>query len=218
MSDQSGAVSQQQPERTASDFEELRWGGNQTMRSFEAILIEQCAPVLAGIKMAGLFRYALKPEEKIGWLLGHWNRVFAEKGLRLTSLKQCQKQKIYLIYVYRPKQLEARLAQSEIQSFLSESGYEPSENYISYLKRLTYRMCLYSDFPHEIGIFLGYPLGDVKGFIQLGGEACLCCGTWKVYENVEEAQKRFAQYKKCTDLYQKLYADGRPLLRMTVAA
>lgn len=188
------------------------------MKTFEAILIEQCAPVLAGIKMAGLFRYTLGPEESISGLLTHWNQVFAQKGLRLTSLKQCQKQKIYLIYVYRPRQLKKRLADRQVQAFLQKNGYESADNYMSYLKRLTYRMCLYSEFPHEIGIFLGYPLGDVLGFMNLGGEACLCCGTWKVYENVEEAQKRFAQYKKCTQLYQKLYAGGRPLLRMTVAA
>ena len=29
-----------------------------------------------------------------------------------------------------------------------------------------------ADFPHEMGIFLGYPLGDVKGFIEHHGRNC----------------------------------------------
>lgn len=49
------------------------------------------------------------------------------------------------------------------------------------------------DFPHEIGLFLGYPLEDVAGFMELGPCSCKCTGCWKVYGNVEAAKKKFAQ-------------------------
>lgn len=36
---------------------ENRQGGREMERNFETVMIEQCAPVLAGLKPAGLFRY-----------------------------------------------------------------------------------------------------------------------------------------------------------------
>lgn len=36
------------------------------------------------------------------------------------------------------------------------------------------------DFPHEIGLFLGYPSEDVSGFIKHGAKNSKCVGTWKV--------------------------------------
>lgn len=43
-------------------------------------------------------------------------------------------------------------------------------------------------------IFLGYPLADVKGFIDHKGKNFLYQGYWKVYENVEERKKLFSVY------------------------
>ena len=51
-----------------------------------------------------------------------------------------------------------------------------------------------AEFPHELGIFLGYPLADVKGFIEHNGKDFLYQGYWKVYENVEERKKMFSIY------------------------
>jgi len=73
-------------------------------------------------------------------------------------------------------------------------------------------------FPHEIGVFLGYPLEDVLGFIENGGRNCLSCGCWKVYSNECEALKAFERYEKCRAVYQRLFASGCPLTRLTVAA
>ena len=46
-------------------------------------------------------------------------------------------------------------------------------------------------FPHEIGVILGYPLEDVKGYMENGGQKCLLNGYWKVYNNPEEAKRKF---------------------------
>lgn len=73
-------------------------------------------------------------------------------------------------------------------------------------------------FPHEIGLFLGYPLGDVEGFIRNRGQNCKCAGCWKVYCNELEAQKRFARIQKCRKVYARLWAQGRSVWQLTVAA
>jgi len=75
-----------------------------------------------------------------------------------------------------------------------------------------------SDFPHEIGLFLGYPLGDVKGFIENAGKNSKCTGCWKVYCDECEALKLFRKYKKCTYVYCEMFKKGVPVMRFTVAA
>lgn len=73
------------------------------------------------------------------------------------------------------------------------------------------------EFPHEIGLFLGYPPEDVCGFIENRAGNCKCVGCWKVYGNTSEAQKVFAKYKKCTDAYCAQLANGTSIERLTVA-
>lgn len=43
------------------------------------------------------------------------------------------------------------------------------------LERLSGRISASEDFPHEIGLFLGYPVDDVTGFIQNKGRNYLLC-------------------------------------------
>ena len=54
-------------------------------------------------------------------------------------------------------------------------------------------------FPHEIGIFLGYPAEDVRGFVENGGCNYKLCGCWKVYGSVESARRKFAAYDRCRE-------------------
>ena len=51
-------------------------------------------------------------------------------------------------------------------------------------------------FPHEIGVFLEYPLLDVKGFLKNNGKNFIYSGYWKVYGNVNETIGKFRQYDK----------------------
>lgn len=61
------------------------------------------------------------------------------------------------------------------------------------IRNLRIRINSSKTFPHEIGLFLGYPVEDVKGFIENKGENCVKCGAWKVYCNPEEKMHFFLQ-------------------------
>ncbi|GEM_PF-151603 len=64
---------------------------------------------------------------------------------------------------------------------------------IEYLNVLKNR---YKEFncPHELGIFLGIPINDVKDFINCNDKKCLLCGYWKVYNDCISAQRIFQSY------------------------
>ena len=70
----------------------------------------------------------------------------------------------------------------------------------------------------QAGVLAGYPVEDVLGFIENAGQNCKCCGCWKVYCNECEAVRTFARYKKCRDIYKRLWQEGRSVLQLTVAA
>ena len=55
-------------------------------------------------------------------------------------------------------------------------------------------------FPHELGLLLGYPAEDVRGFMGIGHKKCLYTGYWKVYEKPEEKIALFSEYDRAMDL------------------
>ena len=87
------------------------------------------------------------------------------------------------------------------------------------LRRLRQRLLAGGDFPHEIGLFLGYPPEDVRGFMaDCRGRNCKCTGCWKVYGDEAAARDRFRRYKQCTAIYCSLYLRGKSLTQLAVSA
>lgn len=181
----------------------------------EQLLIEHCSPTLANIKVANLFRYFFETQEEVEEYLNYWNQQMNSKGVYLTNIKTCNN--TALIYVYRKKSLWKILQQSEVRHFLQSYGYQrfSVEDCIKYLREQFQRSC---QFPHEIGVFLGYPLEDIIGFIQNKGKNYKSVGRWKVYGNAEEAEKLFYKFKKCQWIYRQQFLNGRDILQLTVAA
>ena len=46
-----------------------------------------------------------------------------------------------------------------------------------------------------MGIFLGYPIEDVIGYLKNNGKNSICVGYWKVYKDKEEKQKLFKEFE-----------------------
>lgn len=182
-------------------------------KKLEKKLIEHCAPTLAGMKCASLFNYFYEEEQLVREELEEINKLLNKKDVYLDVL--AWRGKSALVYVYRTTMLKSVLKQPEVFKLLEKYEYESCkiESCLGYLK---HRLASCSCFPHEIGIFLGYPLEDVKGFIDNGGEKCESCGLWKVYCNKEEKDKIFLKIKKCKEVYLQAFCEGMELSRMTV--
>ena len=172
-------------------------------RNFEIALAVHCAPTLAALKPASLFRWSGDPQS-----LAPWTQKLHSRGLALRTLKRCPDGGC-LVYLYRVRQLRRVLSDPDNAAFLRSCGYAPEEEPETMLRRLSER--LNGDaFPHEIGVFLGYPLEDVRGFIENAGQNYTCCGCWKAYGDPEAARRKFASYRRCTEWY-------RENLRMGIA-
>lgn len=104
-----------------------------------------------------------------------------------------------LILIYRDKELCSYLHQKEVAVFLKRYGYkgEVLRDYLNILKERVKRFYLNNNgFPHEIGVFLGYPICDILGFLNKDGKGFLFSGYWKVYDNLEETKEKFREFDK----------------------
>lgn len=186
--------------------------------TLEEALIEQCAPTLAGLKAASLFRFYPGERRQFAAQYRALQGSLSLKGLALRILKFCRETSACLVYLYRPKALAQVFAQPGTKEFLTSLHYDVSLPLPGLLRQLSGRLCMERPFPHEIGVFLGYPLDDVKGFIQNGGRGYTCCGCWKCYGDPRAARRRFSSYQICTAAYKRHYARGTPITQLIVAA
>lgn len=181
----------------------------------ERYIIEYCAPTLAGIKTGGMFRIKFSSDVEMYTEIRKTRNILKSKNMSLMLLQNDGPNA--LIYVFREDKLEEDLKDPDIDCLLGDLGYSKG-NLKMVLRQLKERMAVSTDFPHEIGAFLGYPPKDVIGFVENRGSNCLCSGWWKVYHDADTAKTMFKKFDKCREVYKKLYLTGRTMLQMTVVA
>lgn len=180
----------------------------------EEMIINHCSPTLAGIKTGALFNCAYPSERELRSSVRAWNKTLSPKGLRVLPLRY--NGRTALIYIYRPAMLSADLENELARRLLAQCGYV-SETPEGCIVQLLRRFAECEEFPHEIGLFLGYPPEDVCGFIANKACGYKCVGYWKVYGDEEKAKKAFARFEKCTRCYCQQHAKGTGIERLAVA-
>ena len=178
----------------------------------ERALIEHGAPTLAGIKTANLFPLKTEGEDVVR-SLRRVNRILNGKGMRVIPMKK--KNDSILLYLFRPERLQEDLQQPETTCMLEQMGY-PCGRMGLCITCLARHLAEDESFPHEIGLFLGYPPSDVKSFMTNSREGVKCTGCWKAYSNQEEAERTFEKYRKCTRVYRREMKKGRSLESLAV--
>lgn len=173
-------------------------------------MVLQCAPLLKGIKAACMMNVNRNDVDQ-------WSVILADTGIEHKVLTTCNGR--CLIIFYREPELKKRLGSREISRFLEEFGYD-GPDLEGVLERLAERVRECSGaslcFPHEIGVFLDYPLEDIRGFIQNGGKRYLKTGYWKVYHNLEHAEHTFRKYDRAKDCAVREFLVGKHLRDITV--
>lgn len=182
----------------------------------EEALIENCSPVLAGLKTANLFSICCTDREAVRRDLREMNAIFVRKGLRAIPLGQTGTHT--LIYIYRPNRLQEDLRDERAREILKERGYHPEDAGSCVIRMIRKLREAPGEFPHEIGLFLGYPAEDVEGYIRDRGKHPKLSGFWQVYSDPQYAQCTFSRYRRCMSCYDKAYECGFSIDRLTVPA
>ncbi len=156
--------------------------------SVQMQMIVQSAPVLKNLKMSCMFAIPVGYSKIVCSFL-------YKTGIRFHCL--CRDREREIVLLYREAWLEEHLKQREIAEFLNQYGYYEG-SLKQKLQRLGEQISYFyhksQGFPHELGVFLGYPLADVEGFIRHRGKNCSHIGYWKVYSDVERAKQIFRAF------------------------
>ncbi|WP_407425145.1 DUF3793 family protein [Treponema sp.] len=174
--------------------------------SFDETIIHGGAPALCGIKPACLFSMDARNYEENAAQLQKWRAQFAKEKKYLISLKKSDGR--FLFFVFDKNLLETVCNNTKNLSYLSSKGYSVSKGFNVILAELLHRLAFYNNFPHEVGLFLGYPLEDVIGFEKFGAANYKYSGIWKVYGEVKSAVRRMNLYKSCTESCMKWLYEG----------
>ena len=176
----------------------------------EELIVRHCAPTLENLKTGSLFVCPITDRPSFFSSLRSLNELLVPKGLRALPLRI--REYSALVYLYRPSRLKKDLEDPAAIKILQDHGYSC---YGKCLPKLIERIRASEEFPHEIGLFLGYPPEDVQGFLD--HRPCKCSGCWKVYGDENKAKKTFDLYKKCERVYCQQLARGIDIKRLTVA-
>lgn len=172
------------------------------LKDIETQLAMQCAPVIMGLKISNLLIIPNENVDKVREILN---------GTNLSNLSLLEKEEKTILLVYRMDRLKRYLSEKEVRKLLEELGYQEKEleDLIPVFAKRYAAYCRYGGkFPHEIGLLLGYPIEDVKGFIENDGKNFLYTGYWKVYENIGEKLYLFRQFDLAKETLIQLIARG----------
>ena len=126
-------------------------------RSFEAVLVEQCATTLAGVKPASLFRYQGADKRQPREAAARWAKELAPYGITIRVLKYCPQTGACLIYLYRAGWLRSILSEPSTRAFLAGQGYGADQSCQELLRQLSSRIAWSGNYPKRLGSFWAYP-------------------------------------------------------------
>lgn len=159
----------------------------------EKFLIYNASLVISGVKPSATVTIKKGNDNLYDKWVKYGRDFLKNIDIQYINLRECDNALIILIY--NEEQLKNYIFKTENKKFLMQLGYTDENDINKYLYILEKR---YKEFncPHELGVFLGFPLNDVKDFMECKKKKCLSCGYWLVYNNLKEAKETFNKFDK----------------------
>ena len=159
---------------------------NKLNSSYIKWVIEILGPVILGSKPAEILNLPSKDKNKES-KLNEIKSFFSNCTKLSYEIINIPDGGIRLVFINKGA-LSLTLNNKKCLNFLKFVGYPSNYDLDEYLNMLIDKLNS-NDFPHEIGIFLGYPLKDVVGFMGYGKYKFCKTRYWRVYgdESVSDA-------------------------------
>lgn len=177
------------------------------MCELEKCIAFHCGAAMCGIKASNLIRCDLDKYDNAEATIAILADNLSNSGISMSIVHRTSSS--VLLLVYRHKVLSSALSDNDVRQFLVQYGYSVDWDVCQCIDRLSHRIAVNGDFPHEIGLFLGYPLEDVVGFINK--DTSKYSGLWKVYGDVNRAKAKFVQIDRCNKGIMRRIALGHTL-------
>lgn len=181
---------------------------NRIDSSYIKWILELLGPVILGSK----------PSEILNISVNDNNKEYKIKEIK-SFFKSCTRLNYEILYkdngeikilFINKEALSETLKNKKCVNFLKFIGYPNYYTLDNYINFLLHKL-KEDEFPHEIGIFLGYPLKDVVGFMGYGNYELKKTKYWRVYGNPEISDKIYNKFledrKKMRNILEKKSLD-----------
>lgn len=170
-------------------------------------LVENLGPLL----------YGTKPSELISLPICD-KKVSNKLNIVKNCMKKCNKlsykifsynQSSIKVFFYNPMVLDNCLKDHRNTYFFKSLGYPDEYKMDSYLEHIISKM-KNGRIPDEIGIFLGYPLKDVMGFIGHSSLKLTKVNGWRVYGDPRISDEKFNSIINAKKMIKELLKYDKP--------
>jgi len=176
----------------------VTWAKDKTSQKNYLFLVESLAPLVLGIKPSVLLNVSINNDME--WK--EFEELFThQKALQIKEIREL-KGRLQVIFYQREK-LDSVLRQKPIQEFLTTLSYPEHYSLDSYLSLLKHKITSLK-FPHEVGVFLGYPLKDVLGFMGLLPLPYRKTQGWRIYGDETLSNEVYEKYRQARSMMRKL--------------
>ncbi len=175
---------------------------NKDISEIELQLALQCAPFITGLKISNLLNIEKDDFPKVKEMINHSH---------ISWYLLLEREDKVAILLYHKESLQEYMEKKKVIEMLFSAGYRDF-SLEGILDELSYRYKKHmenkGDFPHEMGLILGYPVEDVEGFVKHKGKNSLCTGYWKVYKNKDKKLEMFEIFENAKETLVELLSYG----------
>lgn len=170
-------------------------------------IVEMLGPVLFRAKPAEIVNFpkgskmAVARKEQIKKMVDKGGKI---QYREFTTCHGCTK-----LLFFDINMLETTLMDEEIYLFLQFLDYPLEFNIETYLDILITKMKK-GEMPHEIGVFLGYPLKDVMGFMGYSTLKLTKINGWKVYGDPQQSDELYNRISTARSRFKELLKIHQP--------
>lgn len=100
-----------------------------------------------------------------------------------------------LALFYDPRCLDATLAREDVRHFLAALGYPTEAGREAMLRELAARWKRNGS-AHEVGVFIGYPVADVAGFMAAQRSTASPGDRWRVFGDGDHSRRLMRRYRR----------------------
>lgn len=155
-------------------------------------LVKRIGATIAGVKPAELLNIPYHYYYSSQWQETR-EALTSPGGLEIVEVKK-KDNKVQVLFYHRDS-LGKVLGRRSNYHFLVDSGYPREYTLERYLGCLLERL-RGEEFPHEIGVFLGYPLKDVKGFLGHPSLKLVEIKGWRIYGHRELSYRTYNRFRE----------------------
>lgn len=181
---------------------------NQNNDDFLKWYVELLGPVLLGAKPAEILSFPQNNERhmeiffKVKELFSRTNKIL---HFDVENHGKCKK-----VFFYHPAALEQTLNDPKNLRFLESLGYPRQDHLEGYVHHLLSKM-EGGRIPDEIGIFLGYPLKDVIGFMGHPALQLTKVDGWRIYGDAKISDQKRQEILAARDRIKQHYCSVPPM-------